>query len=178
MEQLAFDVDWFRPLALVVMTSENSSLMKEILKQRWPQSMQLVWNVSPSHSTPTSQLGVDEANRGPGWDNFSSNFSERFGYEPGMIEASGYDAGQLVALSVMNQSLSGGQGMKSFDSEASIEPYCRALRLAASGKTTRTNGAGSNMDMKAATPPTAILEVIQKDANGVESRTTYNLGAS
>ena len=43
---------------------------------------------------------------------------------------------------------------------------------------TRTNGAGSNMDMKAATPPTAILEVIQKDANGVESRTTYNLGAN
>ena len=177
-EQLAFDVDWFRPLALVVMTSENSSLMQEILKQRWPETMQLVWNVSPRHSTPTSQLGVDEANRGPGWDKFSGSFKKRFGYEPGMIEASGYDAGQLVALSVMNQSLSVGQGMKSFDSEASIEPYCKALSLAASGKGTRTNGASSNMDMKAATPPTAILEVIQKDANGVESRTTYNLGAN
>merc|ERR1712138_290518 len=85
-EQLAFDLDWFRPLALVVMTSENSSLMQEILKQRWPETMQLVWNVSPRHSTPTSQLGVDEANRGPGWDNFSGSFKKRFGYEPGMIE--------------------------------------------------------------------------------------------
>ena len=177
-KQLALDVDWFRPLALVVMTSENSDLMQEILQQRWPQSVQLVWNVAPRGSTVASQLGVDEANRGPGWKNFNSSFQQRFGYEPGMVEASGYDAGQLVALSVMQTDISGEQGMKGFDPNADVSPYCQALRQAAAGKATRTNGAGSNMDMKAATPPTAILDVIQKDADGAEVRTTYNLGGS
>ena len=178
LERLALDVDWFRPQALVVMTTNNSPLMQGILNESWPQTLTLVWNVAPRYSSLQPQLGVAEANRGPGWEPFSRTFEQRYGYRPGTVEASGYDAGQLVALSVMSSQQQPTDGMNSFDPDAKALPYCAALRQAQAGESVRPTGAGSNLDLKAATPPTAILDVIQKAPDGVETRTSYDLGAS
>ena len=94
------------------------------------------------------------------------------------MEASGYDAGQLVALSVISGQQQPTNGMTSFDPDAKALPYGAALRQASGGSSVKPTGAGSNLDLKAATPPTAILDVIQKAPDGVESRTSYDLGAS
>jgi hypothetical protein len=94
------------------------------------------------------------------------------------VEASGYDAGQLVALSVISGQQQPTDGMSSFDPDAKALPYCAALRQASGGSSVKPTGAGSNLDLKAATPPTAILDVIQKAPDGVETRTSYDLGAS
>ena len=67
--------------------------------------------------------------------------------------------------------------MGSFDPDAKALPYCAALRQA-SGGGSEARRAGSSLDLKAATPPTAILDVIQKAPDGVETRTSYDLGAS
>ena len=174
-DQLAIDVDWFRPDALVVMTTNDSPLMRSVLQQRWPETVQLVWNVRPRFESPVAQIGVAEANRGPGWNNFSQTFQQRFGYEPGMIEAAGYDAGQLVALSVMRNHPDQSKAMQVFDANSPIQPLCQALKLAAQGKASRPQGAASNMDMKAATPPTAILDVMEKGRDGTNKTTTYDL---
>ena len=63
LERLALDVDWFRPQALVVMTT-NNSLDAGVLNESWPQTLALVWNVAPRYDLQP-QLGVAEANRGP-----------------------------------------------------------------------------------------------------------------
>ena len=178
LERLALDVDWFRPQALVVMTTNNSPLMQGVLNESWPQTLTLVWNVAPRYDSLQPQLGVAEANRGPGWEPFSRSFEQRYGYTPGTVEASGYDAGQLVALSVMSGQQQPTDGMGSFDPDAKALPYCAALRQASGGGSVKPTGAGSNLDLKAATPPTAILDVIQKAPDGVETRTIYDLGAS
>ena len=174
-DQLAIDVDWFRPDALVVMTTNDSPLMRSVLQQRWPETVQLVWNVRPRFESPVAQIGVAEANRGPGWAQFNQTFQQRFGYAPGMVEAAGYDAGQLVALSVVREQADQRKAMQVFDANSPSQPLCQALKLAAQGEATRPMGASSNMDMKAATPPTAILEVVEKGRDGALKTTTYDL---
>jgi hypothetical protein len=175
---LVSDAEWFQPNALVIMTPNNSPLMKMLLEQPWPEAMRLVWNVPPVNSSPQVQIGVDAASRGPLWNNFEKAFEARFGYRPGPVEAAGFDTGQLVALSVSYKKLSPSKGMDAFQGSDPAKTLCQSLQQSALNKTSRPSGAASNLDLNAATPPTAQLDVIQKASDGKEKRKLYNLGAS
>ena len=55
---------------------------------------------------------------------------------------------------------------------------CANVKIRKEGAAAKPLGAISNMDMKAATPPTAQLDVIQLEVNGVQLRKSFNLGAN
>ncbi|MDA1169839.1 MAG: hypothetical protein O2893_01605, partial [Cyanobacteria bacterium] len=109
---------------------------------------------------------------------FELDFKKRFGYKPGTVEAAGYDAGQLVALSVLPAKVSARNGMGGFNAALKPRSVCANVKIRKNGEAARPLGAISNMDMKAATPPTAQLDVIQLEVNGVQLLKTFNLGAN
>ncbi|MCF8131529.1 MAG: histidine kinase [Synechococcus sp. Tobar2m-G35] len=175
---LGSDAEWFRPSSVVVMTGPDTPLMKAVLKQTWPKDVTLVWPVPPRQRSERPQIGVDEASRGPGWKAFEKGFRQRWGYTPSVVEASGYDAGQLVALSAASRSQPPGEGLKGFDPTLGARPLCEAIKARREGRSARPQGVASNMDMKPATPPTATLEVIEKKPDGARKTKNFNLGAS
>jgi hypothetical protein len=174
---LISDTEWFRPAALVVMSPRNSPLTLAVLAQTWPEDLRLVWNFAPRTPNKQVQLGVEEISRGPGWKSFDSAFKKRYGYTPGTVEAAGYDSGQLVALSVIPTKNSATNGMAGFNPARKPESICKNVKLRKGGSAARPIGAISNMDMRAATPPTAQLNVIQLEVNGAQLRKSFNLGA-
>ncbi len=160
------------------MTPSHSPLMQAILQQSWPEELQLVWNVPPSENNRQAQIGVEFTSRGPAWQSFRKDFQARYGYKPGTVEAAGYDSGLLVALSASDPKITLTNGMKGFDPILKPKSVCQNLKLSLAGQAARPLGAGSNMDMKPATPPTAQLEVIQRAADGSSQRKGYNLGSN
>ena len=175
---LVSDAEWFQPAALVVMSPQNSKLTLAVQAQTWPQDMRLAWNFPPKSLSKQVQIGVAEASKGPGWKSFELDFKKRFGYKPGTVEAAGYDAGQLVALSVLPAKVSTRNGMGGFNPALKPKSVCANVKIRKKGDAARPLGAISNMDMKAATPPTAQLDVIQLEVNGVQLQKAFNLGAN
>ena len=175
---LVSDADWYQPASLVVMTPSQSPLMQAILKQSWPEGMELVWNVPPTDNSSQAQIGVELTSRGPAWESFQRDFLARYGYKPGTVEAAGYDSGLLVALAASDPKITLTNGMKGFDPMLKPKSVCQNLKHSLAGQAARPLGAGSNMDMKAAIPPTALLEVIQRAADGSSQRKRYNLGGN
>ena len=175
---LGSDAEWFRPSSLVVMTGPDSPLMKAVLQQTWPKDVTLVWPVPPRQRSDRRQVGVDEASRGPGWKSFEKDFRQRWGYTPSVVEASGFDAGQLVALSAAARNQPPADGLKGFDPTLGARPLCEAIKARRQGRSARPQGVASNMDMKPATPPTATLEVIEKQPDGARKTRNFNLGSS
>ncbi len=178
LKQLVSDAEWFSPAALVVMSPRNSELMLAVMAQAWPEQMRLVWNFAPKTTSKQVQIGVEEASRGPGWGSFEKDFKKRFGYKPGTVEAAGFDAGQLVALSVLPAKITTLNGMAGFNPGLKPASICANVKIRKEGAAAKPLGAISNMDMKAATPPTAQLDVIQLEVNGVQLRKSFNLGAN
>lgn len=178
LKQLVSDAEWFSPAALVVMSPRNSELMLAVMAQAWPEQMRLVWNFAPKTTSKQVQIGVEEASRGPGWGSFEKDFKKRFGYKPGTVEAAGFDAGQLVALSVLPAKITTFNGMAGFNPGLKPASICANVKIRKEGAAAKPLGAISNMDMKAATPPTAQLDVIQLEVNGVQLRKSFNLGAN
>lgn len=178
MKLLGSDTEWFRPSSLVVMTGPDSPLMKAVLKHTWPEDVTLVWPVPPRQRSERRQVGVDEASRGPAWKTFEKSFRQRWGYTPSVVEASGYDAGQMVALSAAGRNQPLTDGLKGLDPTLGAQPLCEAIKARQKGRSARPQGVASNMDMKPATPPTATLEVIQKQPEGTLKTKSFNLGSS
>ena len=157
--QLATDVDWYRPPALVVLTAPGSPLARAIRAAHWPAGLLLAWPFRIPGPLAQAQLGVDPFSRGPGWDRFSRSFAQRWGYRPGLVESAGYDTGQIAALASVKVAGGSGWTLQWFGSKGQPLPLCAALRQRQAGGSVRPQGATSRFDLSAATSPTADLRL-------------------
>lgn len=162
LSQLQADVDWYRPRALVVFTRPGSPLAKALRQASWPAELMLAWPfpLLPTQDPgPTAQLGVDPQGRGEGWTAFARRFQARWGYRPALVEAAGYDTGQLTALASLAPAGRPGWDLAWFRPQGRSLPLCEAIRERRSGRSVRPRGAASRLDQTAGTPPTATLQL-------------------
>jgi hypothetical protein len=164
MRQLGGDVDWYRPPALVAITSANSVLARSIETQTWPAGLVLAWPFRVGRSLAQPQLGVDPLSRGPGWPAFAQRFQERWGYSPGLVESAGYDSGQIAALASVSAGGRQGWDLHWFKASARSLPLCAALEQRRRGAAVRPAGAGSRLDISPGVSPTASLQLSRSAA--------------
>ncbi len=160
LQQLRADVDWYRPQALVVFTRPDSPLARALQDGPWPPGLLLVWPfpLGPSQDLPgQGQLGVDPQGRGEGWPAFARGFQARWGYRPGLVEAAGYDTGQLTALASLAPGGRPGWDLAWFRPRSASLPLCEAIVARRAGQAVRPRGAASRLDQTAGTAPTATL---------------------
>ena len=160
--QLATDVDWYRPPALVVITSPGSSLEQAIRRTPWPETTLLAWPFPVGAAMAQRQIGVDPLSRGPGWEPFARSFERRWGYRPGLVESAGYDTGLMAALAAVPARGEQGWELRWFNANAKAQPLCRALSLRSQGASVRPLAATSRLDLSAAVPPTANLQISRR----------------
>jgi hypothetical protein len=159
LDQLASDVDWYRPPALVVITQPGSELAEAVRSTRWPETMLLAWTAPVDKALPIEQIGVLPLRRGPGWQGFAQRFEQRWGYTPGVVESAGYDSGLMAALAAVTAGGRSGWDLQWFSANAKPQPLCTALRLRAQGAKVRPEAASSQFDLGPAVPPSARLQL-------------------
>ena len=159
LEQLASDVDWYRPPALVVITQPGSELAEAVRATRWPETMLLAWTAPVEKPLAIEQIGVLPLSRGPGWKAFAQRFEQRWGYKPGVVESAGYDSGLMAALAAVKAEGRAGWDLQWFSANAKPQPLCTALKLRAQGAKVRPEAASSQFDLGPAVPPSARLQL-------------------
>lgn len=165
--QLLDDVGWYGPQALVVITRPGSPLARAATTAPWPKGLALVWPFPIERSLAVAQLGIDTSSQGPGWGRFTEAFRRRWGYGPGLVEAAGYDAGQLSAVAAVPPTASGQQGwdLLWLDSRLKAQDLCAALALRREGKKLSLSGAASKLDLAPAVSPNAELPLSDRPPN-------------
>ncbi len=162
LEQLAADVAWYSPQALVVFTRPGSALARAVQRRPWPEGLVIAWPFPAGPALANAQLGVDPLSRGEGWPVFERQFQQRWGYRPGVVESAGYDTGQLAALASVRSGSKAGWNLNWFNAKAEPLPLCSALKLRARVAAVRPRGAGSRLDLSPGQPPTADLRLSQR----------------
>jgi hypothetical protein len=162
--QFQDDVDWYRPLALVVITRSGSPLAKAVAAAHWPPGMALVWPFPPEAPLARAQLGIGALTQGPGWTHFEASFRRRWGYGPGVVEAAGFDTGQLTAVAAVPSEPAaaagrGGWDLGWLDPRATALDLCQALQRRRDGGKLALRGAASKLDLSPAVSPTAELQL-------------------
>ncbi|MEI6828332.1 MAG: histidine kinase [Synechococcaceae cyanobacterium ELA445] len=165
--QFQDDVDGYRPQALVVFTRPGSPLAQAVAAAPWPQGMALVWPFPPTGPLAQAQLGIGALTQGPGWPSFEAAFRRRWGYGPGVVEAAGFDTGQLTAVAAVPSepgpsegaapSGHGGWDLAWLDPRATPLDLCQALKRRSEGGKLALRGAASKLDLSPAASPTAEL---------------------
>ncbi len=168
--QLRDDVGWYTPSSLVVMTTPGSPLARAVAELDLPENLTLVWPFPVREPLPQAQLGVDSLSRGPGWDRFELAFKQRHGYTPGLVEAAGFDTGQLVAVSSLAGQTSRTWTLDWLDSKAKPLDLCDALKARRAGKPVALRGAASRLDLAPGTPPAGELRLTPLKADPGASR--------
>ncbi|MCT0219743.1 histidine kinase [Synechococcus sp. CS-1329] len=170
MTQLRDDVGWYTPSSLVVMTSPGSSLARAVAELDLPNNLTLAWPFPVSEPLPLPQLGVDSLSRGPGWGRFEQAFKQRYGYSPGLVEAAGFDTGQLVTVSSVNASSTKAWSLDWLDATAKPQDLCAAIKARRAGKPVALRGAASRLDITPGLPPTGELRLTPLKADPSASR--------
>ncbi len=159
LQQLRDDVDWYRPEALVVMTAPDSPLARAVARLELPAELTLVWPFPVRTPLRNAQLGVDPLSRGPGWKHFDQVFQRTYGYGPGLVEAAGYDTGQLVALSSQGKVPQRFWDLLWLDPKARPLDLCPALAARRAGRRVALKGAASRLDLAPGIAPSAELRL-------------------
>jgi len=160
MDQLRDDIGWYRPESLVVMTAPGSLLAKAIASASLPENLTLAWPFAVTTPLANPQLGVEQLSRGPGWGRFELAFKAAFGFTPGLVEAAGYDTGQLTALASHGSLKQERWSLDGLDAKTPPLDLCAGLQARARGSRLSLMGAASRLDLSAATPPSAELQLI------------------
>jgi len=158
-EQLLDDISWYQPEALMVMTSPDSPLAKAVARAALPGSLTLVWPFPVKRSLRNPQLGVEPLTRGPGWSRFEQAFQRSHGFNPGLVEAAGYDTGQLTVLASRGAASKDLWQLDWLDPKAKPLDLCAALQARSQGSGLAIKGAASRLDLSAANPPTGELQL-------------------
>jgi len=157
--ELATDVDWYRPPALVVITQPDSELAKALRRLQWPENLLLAWTAPVVKPLAVQQIGVSPLSRGPGWSFFATRFKQRWGYKPGLVESAGFDSGLMTALAAVRTGERQGWNLQWFSANAKAQPLCLALKLRAQGVKVRPEAASSAFDQGPGLPPSARLQL-------------------
>ena len=159
-ELLQGDLTWYQPQTLVVMTSPGSPLARAVASATLPPGLTLAWPFPVTAPLRNPQLGVEPLSRGPGWDHFEQAFQRSYGFRPGLVEAAGYDTGQLIVLSARGGApRPGGWQLDWLNPRAKPLGLCQALQARSRGSTLALQGAASRLDLAAATPPTGDMKL-------------------
>ena len=160
MDQLLDDIRWYQPESVVVMTSPGSPLAKAVASSALPASLTLVWPFPVKIPLRNPQVGVEPISRGPGWSRFEQAFERRHGFKPGLVEAAGYDTGQLAVLAAAGTASKGGWQLDWLDPRSKPLGLCAALQARAKGSGLAIKGASSRLDLSTAIPPTGEVQLI------------------
>jgi len=159
MDQLLADISWYQPESLVVMTSPGSSLAEAVTGSALPASLTLAWPFPVKTPVQNPQLGVEPLSRGPGWSRFERAFEQRHGFKPGLVEAAGYDAGQLTVLSSPIGAERDGWQLDWLNPRSKPLGLCAALQARSKSSSLALKGAASRLDLSAAIPPTGEMQL-------------------
>ncbi len=154
LDRLRDDIGWYQPEALIVMTSPGSPLAKAVARASLPETLTLVWPFPVVTPGPNPQLGIEPLSRGPGWNRFEQAFRSAHGFDPGLVEAAGYDTGQLTALAAHGSAKRKAWALDGLDAKTPALGLCAALEARAKGSSLALKGAASRLELSAANPPT------------------------
>ncbi|MCP9849312.1 ABC transporter substrate-binding protein [Cyanobium sp. Morenito 9A2] len=159
--QLLDDVSWYRPQALMVITRPGSPLARAAAAAQWPEALALVWPFATWRDLARPQLGIGTTSQGPGWGPFEQAFRRRWGYPPGLVEAAGYDAGQLTVVAAVPVQATGrlGWDLRWLNARLSATDLCSSLALRRAGQQLALKGAASKLDLVPAGSPNAELQL-------------------
>ena len=157
--QLRQDVDWAGPQVLAVFSESTSPLARAVRSSRWPAVLTLAWPFAELEPLANPQVGVDASGRGEGWSQFARAFEGRWGYGPGVAEAAGYDAGQLVSLAAIRSHGEPGWDLQWLKGHGRPQELCAAIAARRLGRQVRPQGAASHLDGSAGSPPSAALQL-------------------
>ena len=148
------------------MTTPSSPLALAVREARWPADLTLVWPFPARQPLANAQLGVDPLSRGPGWSRFADTFQRRYNYAPSLVEATGYDTGQLAAVAARRQGDTEPWDMAWLDPKAQSRELCAAIEKRRQGGRTALKGAASQLDLGEGSAPSAQLQLTPLPAAG------------
>lgn len=148
------------------MTTPSSPLALAVREARWPADLTLVWPFPARQPLANAQLGVDPLSRGPGWSRFADTFQRRYNYAPSLVEATGYDTGQLAAVAARRPGDTVPWDMAWLDPIAQSRELCAAIEKRRQGGRTALKGAASQLDLGEGSAPSAQLQLTPLPAAG------------
>lgn len=161
------DLTWQAPDALVI-AAQPQGRLAQVLRQAQrdgsiaPADPAWIWPLPPDQLTnlsdqPWPQLVLQQPAVGPGWQNFSRRFQDRYGHQPDQLAAAGFDSARLLALASVARAPVTSEGSRDtfgwIDPEAQPLPLCDAIQRRRAGDAVRLEGASGSLDLRPAQTP-------------------------
>lgn len=169
-QRFSEDMLWSRVPTMVVAADPNGELARKLRDAQrkaefgleLPEVPNWVWISGSSvlaelSEQPWQQLGLKHAARGEGWSSFAEAFETRWGAQPTLLEASGYDTARVLALAGTAPPPLSSEGtpdaMGWVDPDAKPVPLCEGFQLRQQGKSLRIPAAASDFRLMPAQAP-------------------------
>ena len=166
------DIAWLGPDALVVAADPDGDLVRQ-LRQRQEQDVagrRLAWiwllSAHRSRHLPVqdwTQLALDQPAQGPAWSSFADAFLRRWGTEPGLMAAAGFETARVLALTMAGPLPLASDGRRDplgwLDPSAEPQELCGAIAQRRSGQATRLRGVASDFALRPGQAPSGTAKV-------------------
>ena len=169
-QRFSEDMLWSRVPTMVVAADPNGALARKLRDAQreaefgierpavpnwiWISGSRLLAELSQQ---PWQQLGLTHASRGDGWSAFAKAFESRWGDQPTLLEASGYDTARVLALATMAPPPLSEEGtpdaMAWVDPDAKPVPLCKGFQMRQQGKSLRIPAAASDFRLQPGLAP-------------------------
>ena len=165
------DLDWLGPDAVVLAAPPTSKLAIQLTQrqrdQRYGPRPGWIWLLSSAQSKalqaePWPQLALEAPAHGPGWTAFGKAFAQRWGYDPDLIAAAGYETARVLALTTAGAVPLASDGTRDplawLDPAAEPQQLCRAISIRRQGGVTRLEGVASDFALRPGQAPTGVAD--------------------
>ena len=169
-QRFSEDMLWSRVPTMVVAADPNGDLARKLRDAQSkaefgierPSVPNWVWVsggtvIKEVSQQPWQQLGLTHAARGDGWSSFAKAFESRWGDQPTLLEASGYDTARVLALAGTAPPPLSKEGtpdaMGWVDPDAKPVPLCKGFQMRQQGKSLRIPAAASDFRLQPGQAP-------------------------
>lgn len=172
LERFFQDVSWKGPDAIVLAAASDGDLARRLAlaqeqgefsassaKRPW------VWML-PTHRVgnlaerPWNQLALDQSAHGPAWSLFRERFVERYGQDPDLIAASGFDSARMLNLASVAPAPVSSEGTRDplgwMDADQDPTSMCAAVQARLDGRSVRLQGAASDLIQRPGQAPSGV----------------------
>ena len=172
LDQFLQDVSWKGPDAIVLAAAPEGDLARRLARAQEQGDFVLssamppwVWML-PKHRVgnlaerPWNQLVLDQSAHGPGWSAFRERFVERYGQDPDLIAASGFDSARMLSLASLAPPPVSSEGTRDplgwMDADQDPTSMCASVQARLEGRSVRLQGAASDLIQRPGQAPSGV----------------------